>query len=31
MLGVTPETVRWHVHQARQTLRGALASVRRER
>lgn len=29
MLGVTPETVRWHVHQARQTLRNALAAVRR--
>jgi len=27
-LGVSPETVRWHVHQARQTLRKALAPVK---
>jgi len=27
-LGVSPETVRWHVHQARQTLRRALAPVK---
>jgi RNA polymerase sigma-70 factor (ECF subfamily) len=28
ILGVTPETVRWHVHQARRVLRQALASVK---
>jgi RNA polymerase sigma-70 factor (ECF subfamily) len=28
-LGISPETVRWHHHQARQTLRAALASLRR--
>jgi RNA polymerase sigma-70 factor (ECF subfamily) len=31
MLGVSPETVRWHVHQARHTLRGVLAPMRDER
>src|SRR5690348_17217114 len=28
-LGISPETVRWHHYQARQTLRAALASLRR--
>lgn len=28
ILGVTPETVRWHVHQARRVLRLALAPVK---
>lgn len=28
ILGITPETVRWHVHQARRVLRAALAPVR---
>lgn len=28
MLGITPETVRWHHHQARQTLRRELAAFR---
>lgn len=28
-LGISPETVRWHHHQARQALRAALASLRR--
>ena len=28
-LGITAETVRWHNHQARQSLRAALASLRR--
>lgn len=27
-LGITQETVRWHLHQARRTLRAALAAVR---
>ena len=27
-LGISPETVRWHHHQARRTLRGALATLR---
>jgi RNA polymerase sigma-70 factor, ECF subfamily len=31
MLGVSPETVRWHVHQARHTLRIALAPIQDER
>jgi len=31
MLGVSPETVRWHVHQARHTLRSALAAIQGER
>lgn len=28
MLGITPETVRWHHHQARQTLRRELAAFK---
>ena len=28
-LGISPETVRWHHHQARQALRAALAALRR--
>jgi RNA polymerase sigma-70 factor (ECF subfamily) len=31
MLGVSPETVRWHVHQARHALRVALAPIQNER
>jgi DNA-directed RNA polymerase specialized sigma24 family protein len=27
-LGISPETVRWHHHQARQALRAALAALR---
>ena len=27
-LGISPETVRWHHHQARQSLRDALAALR---
>ena len=27
-LGITPETVRWHHHQARRVLRAALAALR---
>jgi DNA-directed RNA polymerase specialized sigma24 family protein len=27
-LGISRETVRWHHHQARQTLREAMASLR---
>ena len=29
-LGITPETVRWHHHQARRALRAALAPLRNE-
>jgi DNA-directed RNA polymerase specialized sigma24 family protein len=28
MLGITPETVRWHHHQARQSLRRELAAFK---
>jgi DNA-directed RNA polymerase specialized sigma24 family protein len=27
MLGISPGTVRWYLHQARQTLRGMLAHL----